>query len=137
MGDDHDLRDTMDDGLQSLMQEVHTICASSLKDWEIYPNKGANLSDFVGEANNRSTGDAIHDRLRLALVASGTVIEEDLQIKVIPVHIYRVLVIIKIDAVSTPLNKLTPGQGIMTRLVFDFMEQNMFFLDKTPVLIGG
>jgi len=76
----HDLKDTSDDGLESLRQDIHTIAASALGDWEVYPNLGAGLDDFVGEPNLRRIGDAIHDRFRIALTSTGLVLEEDLDI---------------------------------------------------------
>lgn len=133
---DYDLADTSTDALLSLLQQIHDICASSLRDWEFYPSRAATLSDFVGEPNTKETGDAIHDRLRISIVSAGLVAEEDLEIRIIPVHIHRVLVIIKINAVSTYANNLEIGEPLITSLVFDFMEQGIFFLDKTPKLLN-
>jgi len=131
-----DLADTANDTLLSLRQEIHTIAASELNDWELYPGYGATLSDFVGEPNNQETAAAIHDRLRMALVANGIALESDLKIKIIPVHRHKVLITVKVLAIPTVYNKLSE-QAYVTALIFDFMEQSVFFLDKVPNLIGG
>lgn len=131
-----DIKDTSDNSLQSLLDQIHIICASALEDWEIYPNKGAGLNDFVGEPNTRYMGDRIHDRLRIALTSAGIVSEEDLEIRVVPIQIYKVLILIRIDAIATAFNPLNIGEKLQTALVFDTLEQGVFFLGTTPELIN-
>ncbi len=130
--EDGDLSDTSHDYLVSLQQDLHTIAASALQDWEIYPGLGAGLADYIGEPNTRAIADTIHDRLKMAIVSFGIVAEEDIQIKVVPVHIHKVFIVIKIDAIPTPWNSLTEGQTLTTQLLFDFMEQGVMFYPKTP-----
>lgn len=130
-----DLGDTAYDALQSILQDIHTIAASSFNDWEIYPNYGATIDDFIGEANSRRTGNAIEGRLRLSLTSAG-IENDDLDIRVVPIHANRVLIIIKLNALATPFNRLSLEEPLVTQLVFDSVEQNIFFLDKTPQLIG-
>lgn len=133
---DGDLEDTSTNTLQSLIDQIHDICASALKDWEIYPARGAGLDDFHGEPNTRSTGTRIHDRLRIAIVSAGLVAENDLSIRVAPIHINKVLILISIDAVPTEANGLVAGEELVISLVFDSVEQETFFLDKTPNLLS-
>lgn len=133
--DGGDLSDTSDDYLLSLRQDIHTVGASAFGDWELYEALGAGLDDFIGEPNNRDTASAIHDRLRIALVSLGVVLEEDLDIRIIPVHIHRILIIVKVNALPTPYNKLTEEQGMVISLVFDFLEQGIIFFEKVPQLI--
>ena len=137
LGNDGDLSDTSDDTLRSLIQDIHSICASAFNDWEFSPRRAAELDDFIGEPNIITTGDRIHDRVRLALTSNGVVLEDDLDIRVIPVHIHKVLIIIKINATATPLNKITRGQVLIVQLVFDFFEQGIFFLSKVPTLTAN
>ncbi len=133
-----DLADTSEDGLLSLRQQLHSIMASSFKDWEIYPNFGAGLNDFVGEANTRSTARTLQDRIRTSIISTGIVAEQDLQIKVTPVHIHKVLVTLLISAVATPNNNLSSNKDRMViSLVFDFVEQGIFFPEKPLKLLGG
>jgi hypothetical protein len=136
LGSDGDLADTTGDHLESLIQEIHTVIASEFDDWEIYPNRAAGLGDFVGEGNTRSTGDQIHDRVRLALTSSGLVREEDLAIRVIPVHMHRVLIHIKVNALPTANNKLL-DDPLVTQILFDYNERGIYTLDRKPKIFGG
>lgn len=133
IGEDGDLEDTSYDTIQSLIELQHDIAASSFKDWKIRPNWASNLDDFIGEPNIRSTAEAIHDRYKLALISSGIATEEDLQVKVIPVDVHRVLILTKIRAASSPTNSLN-DQVLVTQLVFDFLEQGISFIYKVPEL---
>ena len=133
---DGDLRDTSRDGLQSLIDQLHDICASTFKDWEIYPNRGAGLDDYIGEPNTRTVGGRIHDRVRIAISSAGLVCEEDLKVRVVPVHIHKVLIILMINAAPTPNNNLREGDLLQISFVFDSIEQEVFFLDMTPDLIA-
>lgn len=137
LGDTKDFKDTSDDGLEALTQEIHGIAASALGDWEIYPNLGAGLDDFVGEPNLRRIGDSIHDRLSLSLISSDIVQEEDLSIRVLPVHIHKLLIVVRVNAIPTPFNNLADENYLQVQLIFDFVEQGIFFLDKVPTLLGG
>jgi hypothetical protein len=134
LGQDGDLGDTSWDYLESLRQDIHMVTASSLQDWEVYPGLGATLADFVGEPNIKATANAIHDRLKMAITTLGVVAEEDLLIKVIPVHINKVLILIKVNAIPTPWNALANGEVLSTQLIFDFMEHGIMFYEKTPDL---
>ena len=133
LGSDGDLKDDSEDTLLSLIDQCHDIMASALGDWELYPNRAASLDQFIGEPNNKTTGERIHDRVRIALTSSGVVSEDDLEIKVIPVHIHRVLIILSIFVIATPLNKLSRTASIKISYVFDSAEQQIYFLDtKLP-----
>lgn len=134
---DGDLDSNTDDALISLLDQIHLVCASSLGDWAIYPNRGADLDDFVGEPNTRTTGSKIADRVRVSLISAGLVNDKDLQVRVFPVHIHKVLIIIKVDVIPTPYNNLSNGEKLQTAIAFDTVEQEIFFLDKTPSLISG
>jgi hypothetical protein len=131
-----DFKDTSYNTLQSLLDQIHVICASSLEDWEIYPNKGAGLNDFIGEPNTRSSADRTHDRVRLAITSAGLVLEDDLEVRVVPVHANKVLIVIRVSAIATAFNALLPNEVLQTAVVFDSLEQEVFFLDKTPQLIN-
>lgn len=134
IGSDGDLEDTSNNGLLSLIDQLHDLAASTFKDWELYPSRGAGLDDFVGEPNTRSTGNRIHDRWRTAIVSAGLVVEDDLEIRVAPVHKHKVLIVTSIDAVATETNTLLQGQKLTIAMVFDTIERETFFLEKTPNL---
>ena len=129
-----DLQDTSDDYILSLLQEIHTICASSLKDWKLYPRRAASLDDFVGEPNTKSSASAIKNRLQLAISSAGVVQEADLTIRVIPIHIYKVLIIIGVNAIATENNSLIKNQ-VVTSFLFDTNEHQVVSLDR-PLDLG-
>ena len=136
LGRDKDIKTTKNDGLQSLLDQIHSICASTFEDWELYQNRGAALSDFIGEPNNQFTANRIQDRIKISLTASGLILSEDLKVRVFPVHAHKLLAIISIDAIATVFNDLQPGDSVRTALVFDTIEQQVFFLNKTPNILG-
>lgn len=133
VGLDHDLKDTIADGLQSLIQEIQTVVKSESQDWELWPNLGANLDDFVGRPNNKITAEAIHDRIKMSIVSLGLVPENDLSVRIVPVHMNEVLIIINIAALPSPYNTLSE-LGMTITFVYDYMEKGIFFLSKTPSL---
>jgi len=135
--DKGDIKDTTNDALKSLVQQVQDVAGSALEDWEVYPQRGASLDDFIGEPNTRRTGEAIHDRLRVALTSANVVREEDLKIRIVPVHRNKVLVVVMIDAIPTAYNQLDQGDKVSVNIVFDYLERGVFFLDKVPNLTGG
>jgi hypothetical protein len=136
MSDTGDLRDCSDDTLQSLLDQVNIICASALNDWEIYPGRGSGIDDFIGEPNIPQTATRIRDRLRLALVSAELVKEEDLYIRVFPVHIHKMMIVIRVDAIPSGTNKLRTKEKVQSSLVFDTISHQAFFLDKTPQLLA-
>ena len=129
-----DLQQSIDDGLRSLLDQIHLICASTLNDWAIYPGKGASLEDYIGEPNTRTTGNRIRERVIISIISAGIVAEEDLDVRVIPVHINKVLIIIKVFALPTEFNNISSTEPLQTALVFDSFEKEVFFLDKVPEL---
>ena len=138
VGHGGDLMDTSTDALMSLLQDIHNVCASALGDWELYPNLGAGLDDFIGEPNVRSRANLIHDRVRLSLVDANIVRESDLKIRVIPVHRHRVMILIAVHVVPTSANGLSANNNkLRTAFVFDFVEQGMLFWDKVPQLLAS
>jgi len=135
LGHDGDFADTLEDGLLSLRQELHDICASALGDWELYPNRGAGLEDYIGEPNTRSVSESIHDRVRMAIIAAALVAEDDLEVRVVPVHRHKVLILLSVHVMPSAFNKMNAESSYLkTALLFDFVEQGMLFFDKIPEL---
>lgn len=130
-----DLEDCSSDTLLSLKEQLNIICSSSLGDWELYPNRGANLDDFIGEPNTRNTASRIKSRLQLAILSTGLITDSDLSIKIIPVSKYALMTIINVNCMSTPFNKLRENENLIVSFVFDTVEQNIYFLDKNAELI--
>jgi hypothetical protein len=134
---DGDFATSASDTLLSLIDQIQIIVGSSLNDWEIYPNKGAGTDDFIGEANTQSLGGRLTDRIRISIISAGLVKEEDLEIRVFPVSIYKLMTMISVNAMPTATNGLNAGERVLVSLVFDTVERQAFFLDQTPKLIGG
>lgn len=132
-----DLGTSEKDTLLSLTDQIGLVCASALDDWMIYPNKGAGLDDFIGEPNTKYTASQITDRLKMAIISSELVDEGDLSIRVVPIHIHRVLIVVSVSAMATDTNRLYQENLIKVSFVFDSVAQQVYFLDKTPQLTTG
>lgn len=137
LGHDKDIADNQEDYLLSLNDQIHDIAASSLNDWEVYPKRASQLKDFIGKPNTSSNARRIEERLRLALTTANVVLDSDLEIKTIPVHVNELLIILFIKCTPTPNNKLTQSNTLVVQLVFDYNEQGVFFFDKPPKLIAN
>lgn len=128
LGDNGDIDDTSSDYIISLVQEIQTIVKGELGDWEKSPNICADLCDFNGEPNTKNTGSKIINRITSKIVSNGLVKSEDLQVKVVPIGTNQVLVSIRVQATPTPNNSLQLGQPVVVSLVYDSVENNIFFL---------
>jgi len=129
-----DLKDTSSDALLSVVQEIQTVCKSSLQDWKIWPGIGADADESVGEPNIEETSVELHDRLMVGIIAMGIVDEDDLDITIIPVHRTEVLIVIRVNAVPTPYNALGEDQLLIVKFIFNYFEKGVFFLQEPPIL---
>jgi hypothetical protein len=127
-GSDGDIGDTSDDYVRSLETEIGTVAKSALLDWERDPTIGAQLDDYVGEANTRETGGKIEDRLRFQIIDAGLVRPEDLAIRAVPIGIYRIMVVITVTTLATSNNRLEVSDPVVVTLVFDTTEQSVMVL---------
>jgi hypothetical protein len=119
-----DIGDTSTDPLRSLYQEVHTRIKSDLQDWKNFPRIGATLSDFVGEANNKHTAEAIKTRIVSSLTNDGLIKRSDLTVKYIPVDIDNILFRLSIKVAPTAING---GSNILSiSLLYNYGENNIF-----------
>ncbi len=123
-GDDGDLKDTSDDLLLSLVNEIHTVVKSSTQDWRDNPEVGADIDDFVGEPNDRITAKELQKRVFSSLLT--IVRAEDLSVRVTPVHIHRVLIIVNVQAQATVNNKLTAFEPVVVHFIFDYAENGLY-----------
>lgn len=131
LGDDGDVRDTGYDLLRSLVNELHTVARSEFGDWQEHPNVGSNLSDFRGEPNIREVGEAFRKRLVSRIVAAGLVLPEDISVRVVPIAKHQVAAIITIQATATSGNNISIGEPIVTTLVYDSLEDSVFFVEES------
>ncbi len=138
IGDDGDIGDTEDDYITSLIQEIRTVVQGDFGDWEKFPNLCAGLNDFNGEPNTRSTAKKIEDRVFSKITSIGLVKAEDLQVKSAPIGTSQILVTVRVQATPTPNNSLQLGQPLIITLVYDSIEQSVFFLpDNVSARDGG
>lgn len=128
IGKDGDLGDTSDDHLRALVNDIRDCVKSELGDWEKDPQFACDLAEFRGEANTRATGKAIENRVKSKIASIGLVKSEDLQVRVVPVHINQVAVMIKVSAIATSDNHLQVGEPILVNFVYDTTEHDIFFL---------
>lgn len=105
-GPDGDILTTEDDRIDALRQSVADIIRSELGDWQFAPYRGANISDFIGEANTRETANQIEKRLRIALTNNAGIADGDLTIKIKPLTHERIIVMLAIQAMPTQNNSL-------------------------------
>jgi hypothetical protein len=131
VGDDGDIKETMPDALQSLRQEIATIVKSEINEWEAEPSLGCTLSDFMGEPNTRENGQAIEDRIRLKLAEANIVQREDLNVRVVPTGPHQIMIMINVSVLATAQNQLTLAEPVNVSLLYDTMENNLFFMPPT------
>lgn len=129
VGIDGDLGDTALDQIQSLVQEVRSVVASAIGDWQEHPQRAASLDDFVGEPNTRQTAKEIEKRIRDSLVVNEVVEDRDLQIRVVPIGPHQLFIALNIDALATDNNSIETN-GVQTTLIFDWLERGVFFIDR-------
>jgi hypothetical protein len=127
---DGDFEDTAADQIQSLIQEIQTICNSGVNDWEEHPNYAATLDDFVGEPNNRDTARRIVDRIRTTAIGNNIVRADDISVSVVPIDRFKVFIIIGINAASTPNNSVLSDGRATISLIYDYTEQGISFVDS-------
>ena len=127
-GNDGDFKDTSDDYIKSLRNELHSLLRSEFDDWELHPNFATNISEYRGEPNNRPIADAMRDRIKSRIVAAGLVYMEDLDVRIVPVGQSQVLTIIRINATATPANGLIVGEPLTVHFLYDSLEDSVFFL---------
>lgn len=128
IGSDGDLKDTSDDYLLALVNDIRDITKSELGDWYKDPQFACSLSEFQGMKNTRETGKALENRVKSRIIALNLVKSEDLIVKVTPVHINQVMILITILATSTPENKLEIGEPIKLSFVYDSTENGIYFM---------
>lgn len=130
-----DIKDTSEDLLLSFRNEIASIVKSNLEDWREDPSIGANLEDFVGEPNTKDIADAVKSRIASAL--SLIIRESDVSIKAVPVNVHKLLVIITIEVLATPENRLVAGESIVVNFLYDYFERGIFVPLDDLTRFGG
>ena len=77
------------------------------------------------------------ERLRGALVNNNVVRADDVSIRVVPVSRYEVLLIVAVAAAPTANNTVVDSQPAKTALVYNYLEQGMFFVEANQFFKSG
>jgi hypothetical protein len=123
---DGDVMDTEYDPLRSFVQEIRTRVEADQGDWKNFPDLGANMSDFVGEANNPITAEGIRTRIMSALARDGFVNTGDMKIKYMPIDIDKLLVRLSIVVAPTAKNRST--QVLTYSMLYSYSDNNVYFV---------
>lgn len=126
IGPDGDLYDTLDDPLLSLVQEIKTRLKADQLDWDLYPDVGAELSELIGEPNNKATAETGKAKIIAALTRDGLVDISDLSVKYMPVGPDSLLY--KLDVRVTPTDENYQTQQIEIKILFDYKSGNLHLL---------
>lgn len=79
-----DLRSTKDDHYRCLVQQILGRVMSNKGDWDLQKSTGCNVSDFLGQANTRITGQKLQERLVSELTRDALVSPSSLRVDVVP-----------------------------------------------------
>ena len=120
-----DLADTKYVRGLAFLQEVSDRVKSSLGDWKLMPNKGADLDEFIGQTNSSATQKAIENAISFCLTKDMFLSREDFQVAAIPVN--RTEVAIRIDF-DTSLTDTELDSTIQFKLIYDTSGKGPFIV---------
>jgi hypothetical protein len=126
IGPDGDILDTSDDPLRSLIQECRSRLQSDQGDWNLYPQLGANLSDLIGESNNKMTAESLKAKVIAALNQYGMVDTRNINISYLPLGPSTILLRLSIAVASTEENHLTKSLDI--QILYNYTDNNIHIL---------
>lgn len=126
IGVDGDILDTSGDPLRSLIQECRSRLQTDKGDWVLYPELGADLSQLVGEPNNKFTAEGLKAKVIAALNQFGMVDTRDLSISYMPIGASSILLRIAIRVASTNENHLT--ESLKVQILYNYTDNNIHIL---------
>jgi len=118
LGVNGDLRKANSEGGRVARQLVMKRLQSSLGDWALHPDIGADLSHFAGLPNTRATGMLIKSKVTATLLEDGLLSGESLKVQVVPVSRTKVLVLIYARIHMS-------GEDIFINMQYDLRENKM------------
>ena len=124
VGDDGDIKDTSEDQLLWLRQQVTNIVRSVTGDWEFALQLGANLEDFIGEPNSRETAERMRKQLLGAIIRVTGIAANDIAIKIVPINYESLMILIAISALPTQDNSLK-DEWMRLSFVYNFGRNDM------------
>lgn len=121
-----DIMDTDYDPLRSLVQEIRTRLEASSGDWKVFANIGANLGDFVGQTNDKTTAEGLKLRIKDALTKDGFIAPQDINVIYMPVTRDKLMVRITVRVRKTVKNG--NSESLTIGLLYQYSENNIYFL---------
>lgn len=109
------------DQIDYIKDQIRISVQSHTGEWQYDLGCGSNISDLIGEPNNKDTAELIKSRIISNLVSRGIVKQSDLEVTVIPIDIHSVLLGVTVKAQPTVNNSLVEGQ-FTVNFLFDFTE---------------
>ena len=128
VSDRGDIADTFEDPLRSLVQEYITRIRASKRDWALYPRLGAQLADYVGEANTKEAAEGIKTRIISSLAYGGLLDPLDIKIRYAPIDIDKIMfrVTIKVD----PTARNVGSETLTIGFIYSYSENNIYNVGK-------
>lgn len=87
-------------GYEETLQWMRSIFKTDSPDWSLYPDLGANISDFMGELNNQATAKKLEDVIVEAFTEYSEIDQDDIEIESIPISESEILLMIKLMRVD-------------------------------------
>ena len=103
-----DLADTASSITRALKQEIRTVLLARRGDWPTEPRLGANLEEFIGEANDMRLAQKVGSSIVRGLVEPRILNPEDFAVLPTPIEDYM---LVRITA-ATPVKDLTIHLGL-------------------------
>ena len=101
---------------QGFLQEVRDRLMSSTGDWIMYPQRGSDIDDYVGEMNTEDLRSAIEDAIVFTLTSDGFLEKQDFTVLAARASISQVVVRIDFD---TSLTNTEADSTIQFNIVYD------------------
>ena len=121
IGQDSDLDDTGINTYDSFVQEVITRIKSDLGDWVMHPGLGSDLTNLIGEPNNRVTAEEGRIRILSSLTNNQFCDPSRIKIRYMPIDIHTIYYDLSISV---------PGltEPIKLAFAFDSNERSITFI---------
>ena len=111
-----DIADTVNTVGKAFIQEVGDRIRSSQGEWTMYPTRGADIDQFIGEINDREVRDGISDSIKFALTKDSFLTRNDFTILVARVATTEVAIRIDFD---TSLVDVEPHSSLQFNVLYD------------------
>jgi hypothetical protein len=120
-----DLADTKNIAGLAFLQEVSDRVKSSFADWELMPDRGSNLDEFIGSINSARTQKAIEDAISFSFTKDNFLDRKDFQIAAVPIDNTQIAVRIDFE---TSLTEFDTDSTIQFKLIYDTSGKGPFIV---------